>query len=568
MSAQEEAEPLIGASGTVTVTGDFYGFDGNGNVPLGPRRPASLMRFVIAPTLTIAGRISLPLTIAFSSRETSTVTPPLQEASLSQFLQNSANSFGMSPKLGWAQIHLGSHSTRFSDLSAGSVQTFGLGAELTPGRFRLALSAGATERAVEVDTTTGTRGAFARHMYAGSLGYVSDDTELAINVVRAQDDPASIPDVTYLRVIEPDAAAPALRDTISARHSLMPTPSESTVTTISGRFPVTDFLRVSAEAGASVFTRDMNAPDIGERAGEIDQIVPMQTSSQADVAAKMAIELDRPTWGIVLDGAYVGPGFRSLAFPYMQSDRLDFSITPRIGLLDDAISLAGTIGRRSNNLTNSAGATTNQLLASANLDLRVVPSLMLSGSYSNFGITTNATNDTFSIRTISQSVNLTPVLTIDGSTIVHTLTATYAIDDFDDLNPASGSLTNNRTQSVMGSYSATFTAVPLTFDASGLYLTNNLASGALELTGFTLGLGYRFFDDAVTPVLSIGHTTTQSEGQTADADLVLRLSAVWRVTSNLRFTLTASRTDYQYGSSRANAAFHEQLVRTSLAWQL
>ncbi|MEO5929583.1 MAG: hypothetical protein ABIR47_06600 [Candidatus Kapaibacterium sp.] len=569
--AQETPPPeepgLVKAAGSATITGDFYDFTAGGSPPVATRRPPSLIRLIITPTITLGGRVDLPFNIVLSSRETSTITPPVHDASLTQFLLNQANSFGISPKFGWAQFNLGSHTPKFSELSIGDAQLFGIGADLRPGKFHLAVSAGVAQRAVQTDTVALTRGAYARHIYAATVGYGTEESEVALNVVRARDDPASIRELQSPLIVAPDSADPSYRDTTYARNPLMPTPQEGFVATLSARIPIAEGLNVAAEAGAGLFTRDMYSADIGERAATLNTLVRQRISSRADGAGKISMALKKESWGVDVTALYIGPGYVTLGYPYMQADRLEFTVAPTALLFDSVLTVTGTFGHRTSNLAQSSGATTRQILISANIDARIAEGLTLATAYSNFGLTTDVSNDTFRIRSIAQSFSLTPTWALPTDAIVHTITASFALDDYNDLNPITGAQSSNRTRTMLGSYAAAFLKIPLTASATGTYLTNDLAIGALTVQSVSFGLGYRLFNGAVAPGLTITYTRSQPADATTDSELGIRLSAIWRITPRLRLNVAASANDYTYGSSHSGGSFRENLLRTALGWQ-
>ena len=569
LHAQEDEKPTPAANltGSATVSGDFYDFSSQGTIPIGARRPPSLIRFVITPTLTIAGKVSVPFTIAFSTRETSTITPPLQNPSLSGFLQNAASTFSISPKSDWAEFHLGTHTPNFSELSVGNVQLFGLGADLTPGNYHFAASAGSLQRAVEADTVAGTRGAYSRYLYAGTVGYKSAGGDVALTVARVRDDPASIKTIRATLISRPDSLDPLLNDTTFTRHPLMPSPQEEFVTTIATRLPLVEGTTLSMEVAGGLFTQDMLASAIGERAKELNNLMLQRTSSRADVAGKIGVDLGYDNWSLGLSALYIGPGYVTLAYPYLQPDRLEFSVAPRFLIIDSAVTVSGSIGLRTNNLAESNGATTRQIIAAANIDADITEELRLTTTYSNFGVSTDVTNDTLKVKTVAQAFSIGPTWTVTGVDATHTVMANVAIDNYDDFNAITGVGSSNRTLTLLAAYSVSLTAIPLSTDLTGLYLTNDLPTGKLSIQGVTLGVGYRFLEGKILPGLSVSYTSSTLGNETPDGQLGLRLSATWRITQKLRLVASASTTNYTYGSARAGSSFTENLVRTALSWQ-
>jgi len=564
----QESESLVEVSGTATISADIYELSSEASSPIASRRPPSLFRFILTPTVTLGGRVSLPFEIIFSSRETSTLTPPIRDASATQFIQNAANTFSLSPRFEWGQIHLGSHSPQLSELSAGNVQVFGVGADVRAGKFRIAASAGSTQRAAEADTVARSRGAYARYLYAGSIAYIQEESEFALNVVRGRDDPASINHLRSLLIVAPDTSNPGFLDTTSTHHDLMPLPQEGFVASMSARLPLFAWAKLSAEIGGGLFTRDMLAPEIGDRAEALNALMLQRTSSRADGAGKLAIDLTFDRWKLKLTSLYVGAGYTTLGYPFLQTDKLEFTLAPTIRVIDSVLTISGTIGHRTNNLTGNSEATTRQILIATNVDAQPIENLTIAASYSNFGITTNLSNDTLSVRTVSQAFSITPTYVIPTETLSHAVTAGISMDDYEDFNPVSGAQSSNQTTMLLGAYSASLIAIPLTASAAGTHMTNNLPGGDISVRSLTLGLGYSLFSGSLAPALSVSYTQTTPEGKTSDTQLGLRLTTVWRVTPRLRFTLSASTTGYDYGSSRAGSSYRESLLRTALTWQI
>ncbi len=559
--------PFLDFSGSATLSNDLYGFASEGTTAVLARRPPSLTRLVVNTNLMLGGTISLPFSMAFSTTETSTITPPLQNQTLVGFLQNAANNFSLSPKVDWAEFHLGSHSPQYSELTVGNVQVFGLGTDLNPGNLRVAASAGLLQRAVEADTARRTRGAYARHIYAGTLGYRAGEGLFAITVARVRDDPASIRTIQSQLITIPDTATPTVGDTTLTRHDLMPAPEEGLVASLSTRIPIAEGMTASAEIAGGLFTKDMNAEAIGERAEQLNSLMFMRTSSRADLAGKVGLDLQYSEWGVGLSAIYVGPGYVTLSYPYLQPDRLEFSASPRFRIIDSAVNVTGTLGFRTNNLAASGGATTQQIIAAVNVDADLAEGLQLTTTYSNFGISTDVTNDTLKVKTVAQAFSIGPVWTISGESATHTIGANFALDNYDDLNPLTGAASSNRTQTILGTYAASLSAIPLSANVTAMTLSNDLPSGTLSIQGLTLGLGYRFLEGKVVPGFSVTYNSSTLGDETPDTQLILRLTAAWSITSKLRLVTTASTTNYSYGSARAGSSFTENLLRTALNWR-
>ncbi|HVZ40439.1 MAG TPA: hypothetical protein VHI13_14265 [Candidatus Kapabacteria bacterium] len=544
-SAQEE-RPAVSLSGSATLSGDLYSSSSDPSGSEGPRRPPSLFRLLLNPTVTIGDLVSLPFSIMLTSRETNVTTPIANNPTLTQFLQNPANGIGLlsfSPKIAWAQLYLGTHTPQFSELSWGDEQLFGVGVDLRPGTFRFAASAGTSQRAIEPDSAAGIRGAYARRAYMIKVGFGNEETSfIDLNGVRVVDDSTSI------------MHAPA-----------GVTPQEGLLASADFRIGIAHDLYITGEAAASAFTRDRTAPAINGDTPIPTALLDSRTSTRTDGAASLDVVAKGSFWGLKVGGKYIGAGYVPLGYPFMQSDRLEFRAAPSLTLFESALLLNGTIGFRTNNLTETKGTSSTQLTGSVNLLATLTDALSLTARFANLGVRNTVTNDTFKVQNVSRSFELSPTYTLALASSVQSFTLSFALDAYTDYNPVSGVEASNDTRSVTGLWVGTWTEMPLVLNASLNYLTNNLAVGSLAITSATFGVGYNFLQNRLTPSATASYTsTTFGGGSAADAGLLLRLGVQWTITERIALNAAFSTNGYRYDASRAGAVFRENLLETSL----
>lgn len=509
------------------------------------RRPTSLLRLRFEPTIAI-GAFSLPLNLAFTIPESATRLAAGTGGELANLVRSPGNTFSAEPSFGATRLHLGTQSPSLSKLSGGDLQVFGAGVDVTAAGVRLAASAGLVGRPAAVDTTLGGRGAFERHAYAGRLAYAGDATEVGLNVVRVADAPSSL--------AAPTGASLEFR-------RLIPMPEESLTAALDAQFRIGSSFRIEAEAGASMYTRDMSAQAIP---GSSEPLPLQRLSTRADGAGRIELAMVGSSWGVALGSTYVGPGYRTLARQWLEADRLDLTLSPRVELFDERLALSGTFGWRRNNLAATEEATTSQPLASINADARISESISLGAQYSNHGVRTPMRNDTLRVETVSQSLLLAPTITLASQDVTHVIALAASLDDYTDHNPITGRDGSNRIRSANAMYAATLAGLPVSADLSGSWLVNQIAAGDLTVATASLGAGARLLGGTV--LLGARATLTRSwlDDAAADDGLTLRLTANWRVIDALRLRLDASTTGYTYAS---RAAFREHLLRTSLQFE-
>ncbi|MFM8771188.1 MAG: hypothetical protein ACKOE4_04100 [Candidatus Kapaibacterium sp.] len=575
--AQEESSedttksvPWISVSGSASLSSDFYEHSATPFGAQGGRRPAALHRFLFTPTITIGGFLTLPLNLMISYPETNTTTPTLSAPSLQEFFANPANALGLSsfsPKFGWAQIHLGSYTPRMSELSGGDLQLFGGGFDLRPGSVQLAASAGMTQRAVEPDAATNRAGSYRRDMFMARLGFGNPDTNaVGINLVYAKDDTSSIKNtiVTILpgRPLEDDSTVKLPPDTLRLRAE------EGMIASLDTKVRIASGVSFSAEGAVSLFTRDQQADTLKDFTNPLGSLFTARTSTRIDGAGSANRAFRFSSWGVTFTGLYMGAGFQPLAYPFIQSDRIDLKVSPMLNLFNGDFSFSGSIGQRVNNLSETKGEKMTQTIANGQLSVRFSDVVSLSSSYSNFGIRNNRQNplDSQRIQNVAESFSIDPMITFSAASMMHTITATVGIDRYDDFNIVSGVETSNDTKSASLSYTGIFESFPLTIGANTSYLDNALTVGTLTIRSFGVNASYRLLSGQLLPTISANFASSTFGSNPADAQTFLRGGLRWRATKTITLVGNYGVNTYVYGvASTRGTDFTEQTLQLSVS---
>ena len=530
-TAQQESDSTgdVALRGRIVLEHDLYQLSADPGDVIAARRPPSLLRLIFNPVVSVGG-ISIPFDLMLTVPESATRGGAGE--SLADFVTNPANSIGIAPSMDWATLSLGSHSPRLSALSGGDVTLFGVGTELSPGAFRLVASAG----------SIGQPGGFARHALMGRVAYAPDGGQIGINLVRVRDDAGSLS--------EPGPAMPA----------------ESFTATLDASATIGPVVARGEFAG-SLFTRNMLASKIDGAPDELNALVRQRLSSRADIAGTLSLGIERDEWGATLSGEYIGAGYRTLAYPWMESDRLDVTLASRATLLDNALDLAGTIGFRRNDLSQTEGAQTAQVLGSLDANIRAGDLLSVNAQYANYGLRNRFENDTLRVETVSHTASVSPTLTLATAPITHVLSASAAINDYIDHNLITGRDASNHTVSLSASYSGALTELPLDFSLCASTMTNALAIGDVTTSSGSIGLGTRLFGELLRLDVAALLSRSALGAETPDEGVGVELRAAWRATASLDVTARGSITDYTYGGARTGSTFVERFLRTSLEWR-
>lgn len=539
--SQVEADSGIQVHGSITVTGDIYTIQTDTSM-FRAQRPPNLWRIIFSPTVQVSETIVLPFHIVLSSVETNVTTPRTGASSFMQFLLSPVNNLGLasfSPHIGWATFHLGSHAPQYSNLSAGDYQIFGVGSDLRPGRLRLSSSAGIVQRAIEPDSATGVPGAYARWIYLAKIGYGEEERSFVdANFIRLRDDPASI-----------------------RRRSESLFPEEGIALTSNFRALIDENIFLTGEIGTCAFTRNMYSSEIRQQIGFLMPFIRQRISTRADYAGELYLHTNYPDWGVKGGVTYIGPGYIALGYPYLQSDRLEFILSPRVHFFERRLNFDGSIGHRTDNLLGTTGTKTAHTIGSVNVSAVPTDALSISMAYSNFGIRNNHSVDTLRIQNVARSVSISPSYSIASPGIHHFLSASALFDAYDEYNALTQTTTANRTRSLLIAYQANFLLFPLRANVSFQHFTNDAAAFGTEITSISFGGSYRFTDSKIVPSCAVSYATSK----TASAGIVpqwnFRVGSTWNV-ARLLVSLLLQRNIVKHADERAGIGKTETLIQT------
>ena len=565
-----DSEPLVRVSGSASVTSDFYELTSDPSIAQKGRRPAVLHRLVFAPTITIAGIVTLPLNVMITYPETNTTTPSITAPSLMELFTNPANALGLSsfsPKLGWAQLHLGSHTPQLSELSGGDLQLFGVGVDLTPGIFQASASRGIIQRAVEPDASRGINGACRRTMTMGRIAVGNPDTtSVGVNLVYASDDPtslrSSIVSIVPSGPFEGDPSVILPADTIRLRAE------EGAIASVDMKTRIADGVTIAAEGAISAFTRDIGSNVLDPSDNPLSGLFTARTSTRFDGAANATLAFRYASWGISLSGLYMGAGFQPLGYPFQQTDRMDLKVSPMLNLLNGDLTFSGTIGQRVNNLSETKGERLTQTIANGQLAVRFSEVLSITSTYSNFGIRNNRQDafDSARVQNVSETFSIDPMIVFSAAEMMHTFNVGLSIDRYDDFNLVSGVASSNNTRSALLTYTGVFQTMPLTVGLTASLLENALSIGTLTVSSMGVNASYRMLSGALTPTISLTRSQSAFARDATDTQTFVKTGLRWKPVKTMTMAVNYGINAYSYGDTATRGTgFTEHMLQLSLS---
>ncbi|MCS6999817.1 MAG: hypothetical protein NZ481_02915 [Candidatus Kapabacteria bacterium] len=412
----------IRLSGSVGTTAELYRAYGNP-----ARLPSETYRAVARLNVSLFNQIELPLELFLNSGQVG--------------FQQPFNQVGITPRVGdWLQLFGGWYSTSVSDLTFGDLRILGGGVELMPGNFRLAVHYGYTRLGREPDPSIGFFGEYRRRVILGKLGFETPEgTFITLQAMTSQDEAGTI-----------------------RRDSLTASPQANAVLSVAGGASIANgAVRIRGELAAGLLTNNLQAGIDSALAENIpallQQIIPINATSNIDGAARLNIAIAPSTsWGLSLDGQWIGPGFVSLGFAQLLNDILDLSASPFVRMLEGKLLLRATVSRRSNNLRKTRIATIERWMTNGGLTWQISDAVSLDVQVGQYTMTSDHQNDTLRADNKTQTLSFTPNWRFQVSGQDHFLIASASIQRTIDGNILSGRYGNNSSLNLTLSHATQF----------------------------------------------------------------------------------------------------------------
>ena len=541
----QDTKTKLQFNGNIGLFGDFYSMESDSIGAVSPRRPGTVGRFVANATLSY-GAFSLPLSLMLSEGQTSVITPHYQNRNFINYIKDPSNRVGIAPKYKWIQILLGTQVPQYSELSIGDLPVFGAGIALTPGLFRFSCYTGTTQIAIEEDTTKNIQGVYSRKMYSGKLGYgKEDDSHFYIISSYMVDDTSSL-----------------------KRKPVNTLPQKGLLSSIDYRVNLGKQIYFKGEFAGSAFTRDTRSKVITETNISIPYgIYSIQESSRFSYASVFSIAKDGKKFGLKLNAKYIGDGFVPLGYPFMQSDRMEATISPRFSLFKDKVLLTGSYGKRINNLTGNRAATNTQSIGNVDLNAQITEKFSFSASISNLDFRNTISNDTFRIQMVTSSWSLSPTYTFTTEKNLHVITLLCAQNTFTDYNTISGALNANNSINALLSYMLVKVKSPFNTSIIFSYFNDQTTLGIITSESATLNFGYKFFNKKLTTSTGVSFTENKLDTQSSGRLITTNLGLKYSLNKKINVSLNGSINLFKYGVDRPSISYRENVLRTSITYK-
>ncbi|MEI7979460.1 MAG: hypothetical protein WCI53_11495 [Bacteroidota bacterium] len=532
-------------TGNLSLTQEFFGYSNN-DTSFKSYRPNSATRFAGSTSLSY-GKFSLPFSISYTLQSKSAeYNSPIPSTFRLSDLLNYYNQLSLSPSYKSFQGFIGTQVPKYSELTSGDLPIFGGGFEWKPKKFRIAAFYGIAQRAANKDSLLKVNGTFKRTSFGGKLGIgLEEGTHFYIIGIRHQDDVNS-----------------------AIVNSIMVKPQDNTVLSIDQKLLIAKKFFIKTEVAFSAFSSDLNESKL-----ELDtlklNINPLllklytpRLSSRYGAAGTGSIGYNGTNWSLKFVNRIYSPEYKTLNFPFLQTDRLEYTVEPAFSIFSGKFNFQGSYGQRIDNIFFNKIARATQKLLSININGRFTNNWSYTLSHSNFGIQNTITNDTFRLNNINDNYSFSSTYILQRKKAIHTLTGVWNMADFEDYNIVSGGKSNNETQTFMVLYSFGLIKIPLSLSLSGTHLKNKLFLGDLAMQIISLNETYTFGKKKnISLMLSQNYQMTSLFAYSPDRAINLGTGINYIIFKGFNLGLNGNMNILSYGSAKPGIQNMENTIR-------
>jgi hypothetical protein len=559
MQAQKKKFPVT-ITGTAGITYEGYGLNRNptGFTGYTPRRPWNQVRFSFMPTIQINKNFSLPMNLNFAALATNIAGAyaSIRNQSFGQFLTNPMNNFGLNPTYKWAEFQLGTQYLKYSDLSTGDIGIFGAGFSLKPKNYRFKFFIGNSQSGINYAATPlpVIPGAYKRSHYMFSIGKEKEGNYLvAFNFAKGKDIVGSVTSAPLAPI----------------------TPQEGFNISMQVNKDFNKGFYVKSEFSNAIFTTNINDTSNPVAKG-FKPFIEAKMSSTSDYAAQLSIGKKSTNFDIGLSTKYIGAGFQLSGYPYMQPDRLDYTLNTRFNAWKNKTNVVASIGQRVNNLSSTTTKAT-QLIANVNWFTQFNDKFSLNLSFNNFGFNTNSNTlgGLPSVRNVSNDIGANPTYTWSNTKMSNTISLSYNYSSYKEtyaLPPLYVPVTDlNKTHTVLLSYIPVYFTRKIMPDFSAMYFYNEATLAKITFATLSAGLAVPVAKDKVKLRGQLQYTLSTFNTFTPDNNVVASCNVDVKLNKKMTWTNFLSTNYYKYGNQLAptypTANYLESNVRTGFQYK-
>jgi hypothetical protein len=328
---------------------------------------------------------------------------------------------------------------------------------------------------------------------------------------------------------------------------------------------------VKTEAARAYFTKDLAQPESPGFKNSFKPFLTGRTSTGKDWAGNASIGKKSKNFDIAYVTKYIGAGFQTMGYPYLQPDRWDNTISTRINTWKDKMNIVASIGQRVNNLSNTS-LKAKQFIGNVNWFIQFSERFNTNISYNNFGFTAASGTNPYGVKNVSNDLSLSAGYNWKNTKRMNLLNFSWNFSKYNERDVNTGITTSNNTHTLMLSYVPTYFNSPVSPDFSVLYFNNTLPAVKTSLITLSAGLSSPLFKKKADLRAQLQYTIGKLNSYSSNKNLLASLNLDYKLTKKLIWNVFLSTNYFRYGNELVipaldGANYLESNYRTGLLYK-
>ncbi len=524
------AQDKVSLKGNITAGGEIYDVNGISN----RRSPYS---YSLSGSVTFAYKgISIPVTGSYRNAQFS--------------YDYTFNRLGISPSYKWVKLHLGWSNINYSAYTLSGRTFFGVGLELTPGKWYFSALKGKFQNPLAIRDTL-VYGAnlipgYERNIEGAKFGFRKGKSKLELMAVHTYDDlngPAPSGDVNQLYGYQ------------------VLTPKENLTIGFNAGLELFKRLEFFVNTGIAAFTADAQDTFTIKYGSEVPSfakdLFQANSTSRIALAGDGGVNLRIKSNKIGFKYRRVDPFYSNLAANFFQNDLEQITFTTGINLFKRKLRFDGQLGMEHNNLTQLRSQTSQRVIGNAGINFIPSEQLHLGLRYTNYQTESMneilQLNDTLRFITVSTQYGLNADYTLPGKLLRKNFSFYLNYNKVKD-ESENQSLGNINVFTVGLSHGITFTQKELSIYPSINYNMYEYRNIDQTRYGFGLRVSKKLIDKKLMLNLGGQLFINQYNGLNDGTSSNISINGNYRFTPKRTLTLT---TLYRINESIVNRSYNE-----------
>jgi hypothetical protein len=456
---------------------------------------------------------------------------------------------GLSPTYRWARLHLGDRSMNFNPYTFSNQQFRGIGAELMPGKWRLAGFYGRLNRLQvgDFNARQDLEIRYRRMGFATEIGYQTEAFALKGTVFRARDE-------------EQEGRGEPIRGLA---------PAENWVASLEASSRIGKRLTLSGTLAQSWLTEDRTAAVLPDSIADFLVGGNASTSRESAVRATAAYALEKSNWQ--LNYERLSPNYRSLGTLYITPDRENVTAGTAFQLADNKVTLSLNGGLQRNNLGGDKLSTQRRIIAQVSTRAAITDRLSANLNLSNFNNTSRlrsffdplSSTDSIFLAQVNRSGRIGLRLTRPENRAPGVATLNFSVQDAQSIQDEELTTFRNTIYNTYLGYGGQQRDWKLNYRAQILYGVTVADIADNTLISPSLSLTRPFGDEQLILGLTSSYSFVDYEDRGTGRVLLSRLTATYQLSES-----GSLRGRYQFTRRRLGDApvLAESLIALNYAW--